>query len=193
MRTIYAFLLLTLLCTPSLARPFDYNFYLGPEYWLTSSTKANISSQLLTAGFAFRGNILRLLNAEFRVGVGEISNTKMYFNELSLLYTPLNAPNNFLGFGASLLNYRNILVKTNNTIVKEQDSAFKFQWEYSFTPLLGFYLKALGHRMWGYEIGWLAYFDKNFGDFNLSLGYKNIQLNNESAIKGAFISSNIYF
>lgn len=193
MKTILIFLLTLLFCTPSLARPFDYNFYLGPEYWVTSSTKANASANLVTAGFIFRGNLYKLLNAEFRGGVGEISNTRMYYNELSLLYTPVNLPNNCLGYGLTLLTYNNVLDKTTNNTVNEQDLAIKVQWEYSFSDLWGFYLKGLGHQIWSYEVGWLVYFDPDFGDFNLSIGYKDLQLNSQSTIKGAFIASNVYF
>jgi len=193
MKFFFAILLIILFCTPALARPFEYNFYLGPEYWLASSSKANVSSQVLVAGFVFGGNISDLIDAELKFGAGEISNTSLSFNEISLLYTPVRSPNHFIGYGISYLNCNDVIVKATSFGANEQSWTAKIKWGYSFSPLQTFYLSLAGTRLWSYELGWLAYFGKELGDFNLILGYRGMQINSESAVGGIFIASSVYF
>jgi hypothetical protein len=139
------------------------------------------------------GNILNVLNTEIRGGFGEISSTKLNFNEVSLLYNIANRSNHFLGLGVSYLTYNNSLDKTNNINIEKQALNAKFQWEYSFSSILGLYLRATGPWIWSYELGWLAYFDKDLGDFNLRMGYKELRLDEESSMSGIYVASSIYF
>jgi hypothetical protein len=193
MRIIHAFLLLTLLCTSSLARPFHYNLAYGPEYFYFSSNKAGISSNLVTCGIVCSGNIFDRINMEFRGGVGEISSTKINYNEFSLLYKTSNDPHSFLGLGPSFLTYENVLNKSNNTNIISKELNVKIRWAQVIAPLWGLYAQAVGPNNLSYDIGWLTYFDEYFGDFNIRFGYKEIKFPDESSMRGPYIASSIYF
>lgn len=193
MRSLLLLLTLMVISAPVLARPFDYNFSLGPEYFYFSSQTTNTNANLVTCGLICRGNLFKVINAEYRGGFGEISTTKMNFNELSLLYDVAGSPDRFLGFGLSYLDYNNTLDKTNNINVRAQKLNAKVQWEQSVSPLLSFFGKIFGPQMLGYDLGWQAYFGKNNGDFNIVLGYKDLKLNESSSMKGPYIASSVYF
>ncbi len=141
----------------------------------------------------FRGNIFSTINAEFRGGTGEISTTRISFNEISLLYNAIYTPTYYLGYGISYLTYNNILNKASNTAINQSELNAKIQWQQSFSDLWGFYLKLVGPNMIGYDLGWIAYFDKDLGDFNIHAGYKNVSLSGNSSMQGIYMASEVYF
>jgi hypothetical protein len=192
MKILLLALLILTLSTPIFARPYQYNFSLGPDYWATSSNSGTINSALVTSGFAFRGNLFNL-NAEYQGGFGEISSTKITYNDFSLLYNAINDPNHFLGLGVKYSSVRNTLSKSNSTSMHSANLNAKLHWEYSRSPLFGFFVRAFGPNIWGYDIGWLFYFDKDLGDFNLRFGYRSYNLENLGSMNGLYIASAVYF
>lgn len=176
-----------------MARPFDYNFTIGPEYFYFSSNLANVSANLVSCGIICNGNLYERWNLEFRGGVGEISTTKMNFNEISALYNTEYSPSSYFGIGTTLLSYDNIINKATNVSFSLAKLNAKMQWEHSFSPLLGFYGKVVGPTAWGWEAGWLTYFNRDYGDFNIVLGYKDLRLSENISMRGPYIASSVYF
>lgn|GEM_PF-2778421 len=193
MKYFFVAILLAFFCIPCFARPFQYNLAYGPEYFYFTSTNLNTRANLVTCGLVLCGNIYNNFNLEFRGAVGEISTTKMNYNELSLLYTPVNTPNSSIGYGITFLNYNNILDKNTNVSIDFQAFNAKLQCAHYFAPLRGFYLSLIGPNAWSYELGWLTYFGERNGDFNIRLGYKALRLTNNSTMCGPYIASSIYF
>lgn len=188
-----SFLALILICSPALARPFEYNAAYGPEYFYFSSSKTGTSANLLTCGIVCRGNILDRFNAEFRGGVGEISSTKISYNELSLLYKTSGRSGSFWGLGPSFLTYDNILDKTSGLKIHSRELNAKFVWAQAIDRTWGYYLSAVGPATASYDLSLIAYFDQNLGDFNVRLGYKSLKFSEGSSMSGPYIASSIYF
>ncbi|MFC1540684.1 hypothetical protein ACFL4J_01445 [Candidatus Margulisiibacteriota bacterium] len=188
MKIFLTLLSLILLCVPTLARPYQYNAAYGPEYFYFSSSRAGTSADLVTCGLVCSGNIFERLNAEFRGGVGEISNTRISYNEISILYLAANGPDRFFGIGPSFLSYENILDKSSSAKIDSQELNAKICWAQG-----GLYCSAVGPTTVSYDLGWLAYFDEYLGDFNLRLGYKDIKFKEGSSMKGPYIASSVYF
>ncbi|MBU0672972.1 MAG: hypothetical protein KJ732_08105 [Candidatus Margulisbacteria bacterium] len=186
-------LLVILIAAPSLARPFSYNLAYGPEYFSFSSKKGNTQSSLVTCGIVCSGNIFKRLNAEVRGGVGEISTTKINYNEISLLYKTADDPDSSLGIGPSYLTYNNILDKATNVNFEIHQLNARIKWARSFSPIWGMYLNVVGPNILSYDLGWLAYWGDDYGDFNVRLGYKELKFNGEDSMRGPYIASSIYF
>jgi hypothetical protein len=194
MRPALIFILsLTLFCAPALARPFAYNFTLGPDYWAVFSRKADIQANIVSAGFRMRGTLFDRWNAEFRGNVGEISTTRISFNEISLLYKVANQPDRALSIGPVFVTCNNILVKASNTAIHEQRVCARLQFERGFSDLWNFYFNALALNAWGYDAGWLAYFGRRYGDFNIRVGYKMLQFDQVNVMNGMYAASSVYF
>jgi hypothetical protein len=193
MKTIVALLLLTYLAIPALSRPFSYNFSLGPDYWITSSNKGGTTASLVTAGFRCQGNIFKNFNAEFRGNVGEVSTTRLSYSEFSVLYNVLATSKKNIGCGFSLVSCENVLVKSTNNTIQARKLNLKFQWEQSFSNFWGFYFQAMALGFSGVDFGWLGYFDQELGDFNVRLGYKQLQLDQVNTMNGLYFASSVYF
>lgn len=178
---------------PALARPFRYNIAYGPEYFYFTSRNAAASADLVTCGITCRGNLPGRLNAEFRGGFGEISTTRMSYNELSLLYKFSENSDQFIGFGPSLLTYENILDKPSGSSIRSSKYNLRFRWARILSPIWGFYLQVGGPDIQSYDIGWLAYFDEYLGDFNVRAGYRDLRFGPESTMRGPYLASSIYF
>jgi hypothetical protein len=188
MKTLITLLCLILLGAPILARPYHYNVAYGPEYFYFSSSKSGTRADLVTCGIVCNGNIFGRLNAEFRGGVGEISNTRISYNEISLLYKIANHPDSFFGIGPSFLTYENVLDKTSDLKIHSRELNARIRWARG-----GLYCSAVGPATISYDLGWIAYFDESLGDFNIRLGYKEIKFKEGSSMKGPYIASSIYF
>ena len=193
MRAICIILLIFLAGSPVLARPFQYNISYGPQYLFFNSAQGSTSAELLTVGVFCQGTLYGRLKAEFKGGTGEISTTRMSYNETALLYRVIDTDEQILSLGPAYLNYLNILNKTSNAQINDQEFNAKLRWARLFGPIWGFYFNATGPNTTSYDLGWLAYWDEYFGDFNVSLGYKEIRFKDNSTMKGPYVSSGIYF
>jgi len=193
MKFVCLLLLLFLVYSPVQARPFEYNISYGPQYLLFNSSQGSTSAELLTVGVFCRGSLFGRFTAEFKGGTGEISTTRMNYNELALLYRITDNDNEILSLGPAYLNYLNILNKTSNIQINDQEFNAKLRWSKLFGQIWGFYFNATGPNTTSYDLGWLAYWDEYFGDFNVSFGYKEIRFKDNSTMRGPYISSGIYF
>ncbi|NQT30339.1 MAG: hypothetical protein HQ596_07185 [Candidatus Saganbacteria bacterium] len=193
MKALFVILILIFLVSPSLGRPFDYNFSLGPEYWASSSSKSGTNSSLVTGGFAFSGNIRNKINAGFSGAIGETGTAQLSFSDISILYNQIYQPDLFLGYGISLLTYNNVLNKTTDVKIDTQQLDAKLSFGKSFSSTFSLLLSLVGPSIWGADVGLLAYFDPDFGDFNFIVGYKYLRFDEDSTIGGIYLSSSIYF
>lgn len=193
MRTLVIVLMLAVHGLPALARPFCYNIAYGPEYSLFMSQNATAITDLVTCGITCQGNLPGRLNAEFRGGFGEISTTRMSYNEFSLLYKICEDDHQFLGLGPSLLTYENILNKTSGSSIRASKYNIRVRWARIFSPIWGFYLQAGGPDIPSFDVGWLAYFDEYLGDFNVRMGYRELHFGPASVMRGPYLASSIYF
>lgn len=193
MRSFSLFLALIMLAVPTFARPFQYNIAYGPQYLFLSSSQGAASAELLTVGIACEGTLYGRLKAEFIGGTGEISTTRMNYNETALLYRLIDSDSEVLSLGPTYMNYLNVISKSGSTQINDQEFNAKLRWAKLFGRIWGLYLNATGPTTASIDIGWLAYWDEYFGDFNVSLGYKEIRFKDNSTMRGPYISSGIYF